>query len=227
MYNTIKLAFLGLTCLAFISCKKDVASENGMLADGNAAKSNIGAAASDSYFPNRNGSEYTYIDTTMEGSVTISRSVIAISGDTTIDGTTYSKTPGTSAETSTYHNYTDGETRVVSYKGEDKLTTTLLKDNAAVGTTWKDVFSNEGVPTTYEWKMVARGLTRTVQGITYSNVILVHLDGTADMPVQGKVVFANSDYYYAPNVGLIENIAYDPATGKTQLHRVLQKSIVP
>ena len=226
MFNNIKPVLAGLLCLAFASCKKDIVSENGATPESNAGKSGAVSKVDDSYYPYNSGSTYTYVDSTLAGSSTITKSAISISGDTTIDGKIFSKAPA-GGSAFNYYNSTEGVTTLVAYNGKDKVTTTVLKANEPVGTVWKDVFSNAGVPTTYEWKIVAKGMDRTVQGVRYSNVIQVHLLGSAEVPVQGKVVFANSDYYYAPNVGLIENIAYDPATGKMGLHRELQTTTLP
>lgn len=226
MFNNIKPVLAGLLCLAFASCKKDIVGENGVTPENNADKNGTVPKVNDSYYPYNNGSTYTYVDSMPGGSSTITRSAIKISGDTAIDGKTFSKNPA-GGSAFNYYNSTEGVTTLVAYNGKDKITTTVLKANEPVGSVWKDVFSNAGVPTTYEWKIVAKGMNKTVQGFIYSNVIQVHLLGYAEVPVQGKVVFANSDYYYAPNVGLIENIAYNPASGKTELHRELQNTLVP
>jgi len=139
-----------------------------------------------------------------------------------MDGNVYSKASIDGSESVTYHNYNNGIATLVSFKGDDKITTTFLKVNEPVGAVWKDEFLNAGVPSTYEWKMVAKGIDRTVQGVLYTDVIQVNLLGYATLPVRGKVLLANSEYYYAPNIGLIENIAVNPATGKTELHRVFK-----
>ncbi len=220
MFNNIKLVFTGILCLAFASCKKDIVNENAVTPGSNAAKSDINSNVNDPYYPFNNGRTYTYVDSTINGTSTITKSAITISGDTTIDEKTFSKS--SAAEASTYYHSDAGETTIVIYNGNDKITTTVLKANEPVGTIWKDVYSNNGVPTIYEWKIVAKGFNKTLMGISYSDVIQVHLSGSAEVPVQGKVIFANSDYYYAPNVGLIEHVAYNPATGKTELHRVIQ-----
>ncbi|MEP7165959.1 MAG: hypothetical protein ABI741_14750 [Ferruginibacter sp.] len=221
MFNNIKPVLAGLLCLAFASCKKDMADENPVTPENNAVSTAASSKANDSYYPYDNGSSYTYVDSTLGGASTVNRSAISIAGDTTIDGKTFIKT------NSNYFNSTDGVTTLVAFNGTDKITTTVLKANEPVGTVWKDVFSNAGVPTTYEWKIVAKGMNRTVQGIAYSNVIQVHLSGYADVPGKGKVLMANSDYYYAPNVGLIENISYNTASGKTELHRELKNTVAP
>lgn len=228
MTHPIKPVFTMLFfCIAFVSCKKDLVNEYKQMPEPLVGKVVDTLSKAYSYYPFRDKSILSYVDTTIDGSTIISKSTLAILGDTTIDGKTYSKASTGGSETITYHNYQDGVTTLLSYNGDDKITTTVLKANEPVGTVWKDVFLNDGVPTTYAWKIVAKGINRTVLGVKYTDVMQVHLAGTADVPVQGKVVFANSEYFYAPNIGLIENISNNPATGITDLHRVLQKNIIP
>ncbi|MEO6490941.1 MAG: hypothetical protein ABIO04_13445 [Ferruginibacter sp.] len=50
-------------------------------------------------------------------------------------------------------------------------------------------------------------------GIVYTNVIQVHLNGTMNVPEKGKIVFADADNLYAPNIRLIESINYDAGSG--------------
>ena len=222
MFNNIKPVLAGLLCLAFASCKKDMVDESGVTPENNAAKSSVTSEANDSYYPDANGSTYTYVDSTLGGSSTITRSAMKVAGDTVIDGQNFSRTATKGSSTFDYYSSANGVTTLITFKGKDKVTTTVLKANEPVGTVWKDVFSNAGVPTTYEWKIVAKGINKTVRGVAYANVIQVHLLGYAQVPAQGKVVFADSDYFYAPNIGLIENISFNPTTGKTELHRELQ-----
>ncbi len=223
MKNPIKAFFsILLLCIVLASCKKDLVNENTVLPQSPGNKVADNANKLNSYYPFRDKSIISYIDSTIDGKAVISKSSLSILGDTTMDGNIYSKSSAGGSETITYHNYNNGVTTLVSFKGDDKITTTFLKANEPVGTVWKDEFLNAGVPTTYEWKMMAKGINRTVQGIVYTDVIQVHLLGYATLPVQGKVKFADSDYYYAPNIGLIENISNNPATGKTELHRILK-----
>lgn len=218
------MLFLGVV---FASCKKDLVNDNVSLSKPAVNKVFDSASNTYSYYPFRNKSILSYVDTTKDGSTVISKSTIAILGDTTIDGKIFSKASTGASKSIAYYNNKDGVTTFVSFKGEDKITTTVLKANEPVGTVWKDAFMIDAIPTTYEWKIVAKGIERIVLGVRYTDVIQVHLAGTADMPVQGKVVFANSEYFYAPNIGLIENISNNPATGNTDLHRVLQKHLIP
>jgi len=218
MFKNIKPVLGGFLCFAIVSCKKDIVNENGT-----GAGSNSGKAETASYLPYNNGSKYTYSDSTTGGSSAVVSSAILVSGDTTIDGKIFSKTTTGDSPEYNYYSSADGVTTLVNYNGQDKVTTTVLKVNEPVGAVWKDEFLNAGIPTTYEWKMVAKGINRTVKGVAYSNVIQVHLDGYAEVPVRGKLVFANSDYFYAPNVGLIENISYNPKTGDIEFQRLLQK----
>ena len=223
MTHSIKpLLSVLLLGIAFVSCKKDLLNENSVLQ--NAAGNKVADHPNklNSYYPFRDKSITNYLDSTIDGKLATSKSTLLILGDTTMDGNVYSKVSTDGSGSVTYINDNNGVTTLISFKGDDKITATFLKENEPVGAVWKDEFLNAGVPSTYEWKMMAKGINRTVQGVLYKDVIQVHLLGYATLPVQGKVIFANSEYYYAPDIGLIENIAVNPKTGKTELHRVLK-----
>lgn len=215
MINTFKPVLTGFVCLAFLSCKKEVAENT-------AADSSNKTAAVTSYYPYNSNAAFSYMDSTSGGSAKAVISAVKISGDTSIDGQNYSRIVSGDNKLSRFCLSSDGETKMVYFDGDDRITTTILKVNEPVGAVWKDQFTSNNTPMTYEWKMMAKDLTKTIQGTTYSNVIQVHLSGYAETEIQGKLVFADADYYYAPNVGLIENIAYNPKTGAKEFHRVLQ-----
>lgn len=220
MFKTIKPVLVaGSLCLAIVSCKKDIVEENPASTEKNSV-ANSEAAANSSYYPV--GTDQVYLDTTAAGPSTSAKAAIEHLGDTTIDEKTFSKTSATGSSAVNYVNSTNGVTTLVSFNGKDKITSTLLKANEPVGTVWTDEFTNAGIPSVYEWKLAAKGITKTVLGVTYTNVIQVHLNGTAKIPSKGNVAFADADYFYAPNVGLIEHINYNTVTGKPELHRVLQ-----
>jgi len=221
MFNTSKTVFLALAaCIAFASCKKDPVTEPATA--GTAIAPSPVVADAPSYFVAPNGETYTYVDTTGKGIVSTSISSKQNVGDTTIDEKTFAKVTGDGSHISNYQHSADGVTTMVTYNGTDKITTTVLKANEPVGTEWTDNFTNAGIPTSYKWQIAEKGISRNVMGITYANVIKVHLLGTATIGTKTTTV-ANADYFYAPNVGLIENISYNPASGATELHRVFQK----
>lgn len=221
MFINTRTVLAGLLCLAFVACKKEDVGQNSITPKNNTGKTGISSTVHDSYYPFDNGNTYTYVDSLPGEVAAITKFTITLSGDTTLDGKVFSKT-STGGSSTFYNNSADGVTSHVAFKGKDKVTTTVLKANEPVAAVWKDDFSYEGNPATYEWKTVSKGMIKIVNEITYSNVIQVHLLGYANVPGQGKVLFADSDYYYAPNVGLIEQVVHNPNTGVTELHRTLQ-----
>ncbi len=180
-----------------------------------------------SYIPYCSGSSFTYVDTLGTGT-SVSTTGITFVSDTTMDGKVFSKFSSTGGSTTfTYYNCTGGVTTVIAFNGADKITTTLLKANNAVGSSWTDVFTSGGIPTTYTWSIIAKGVPRTVLGVVYPDVIQVHLVGTVSVPPAPPVEFAQGDYFYARNVGLIENITYNSFTGMQESHRVIQSYFIP
>jgi len=221
MSNNLKSVFCSLAvCLAFVACKKEVANEP--MAP-NTSETVKAATDEQSYYTTPDGETYTYIDTTGAGVSSTSISSQKAMGDTTIDEKTFSKVSGDGSRIYNYQNSDKGVTTLVAYNGAEKITTTVLKANEPVGTVWTDNFTSGGVPATYKWQIVEKGISRTVLGVTYNNVIKVHLVGVATVGSRAANTIASADYFYAPNVGLIENIGYNPVSGAVELHRVFQK----
>ena len=85
-----------------------------------------------------------------------------------------------------------------------------LKDGAAKGDTWKQDFSVTvpgsplSIPLTVQNKMAEKGISMTVNGKSFSNVI--HVTTTlASSQIPSSALTSNIDSYYAPDYGLIEN----------------------
>ncbi len=228
MYRTIKLMlFISLFIISIFSCQKEISSDNGLLPTNNGNDSTNCKACT--YYPYCTGSTYTYVDTTASGPVNTSATTITYVSDTTVDGKVYQRfsAPGTSADS--YHNCTAGVTSVFAFTAPtNRVTTTILKANEPVGATWTDVNMNAGQAFNYDWEIVSKTLSRTVLGVTFNSVIHVHLSTNLDF-LGSNLVVAESDYYFAPNVGLIENLSFDLTSGfpVLSLHRVLQSFYIP
>jgi hypothetical protein len=82
-----------------------------------------------------------------------------------------------------------------------------LKDNLAVGKTWTQDFnftvSNIPVTLTATNTIAEKGISRTVNGINYSNVI--HVTTSLASVYVPSGLTSSIDGYYAPNYGLIES----------------------
>ncbi|SFN82551.1 hypothetical protein SAMN04487989_104237 [Bizionia echini] len=92
----------------------------------------------------------------------------------------------------------------------------MLKDDAEVGETWSSNVNytlsftptdgSPGIPDTpvnalYTLEMIERDMTKTVEGIAYTNVLHVHLVVSASGQIE------EADYFYAKDIGLIEYIS--------------------
>ncbi len=124
-----------------------------------------------------------------------------------------------------YHVYTNTATRGSEYYhisgsdyysfqslpaalGGSKVENLYLKAGATVGSTWSQPYniSFNSVPLTVTVvnKIEGKGISRTVNGVSYNNVIHVSTSiSVAGVPPTALVT--DIDYYYAPNFGLIEN----------------------
>lgn len=146
---------------------------------------------------------------------------------TTNSYTTTSSTRDSTINGRSYHVFTTstGGSEYYSQSGNDYYTyqvlpaaigTTnveilFLKDNAAVGTAWLAAsapLTVPGVPfpltVNINNTIAEKGLARTVNGISYTDVIHVtSVISVASLP--GGGVTSDIHYYYAPKYGLIEN----------------------
>jgi len=85
---------------------------------------------------------------------------------------------------------------------------TVLMSNAPIGTTWGVVqnatsFFGLNSQTMNVYKLAAKGLSLTVDGSTYHDVIMVNYSGRTDDNTFGNSSFSKN-YYYAKGVGLIK-----------------------
>lgn len=86
----------------------------------------------------------------------------------------------------------------------------MIKDDAIVGETWQSEVSytisyDGGIPdvdvdATYDFEMIERDISRTVEGVNYTNVI--HIETVVN--AIGTIVTVQ--YYYAKDIGMIEYI---------------------
>ncbi len=141
----------------------------------------------------------------------------------TVTSTNRDSTIGSKA----YHVFTNSNTGVNEYyfvSGNDYYTfrtlgltlgsatieTIYLKDASAVGTTWTQSqnLTVPGIPflipVTLTYKVEEKGITRTVNGTTYNNVIRISLALSSTL-VPAASLTTDIQSYYAPKFGLIEN----------------------
>lgn len=162
------------------------------------------------YAPYTTGSSFSYID------VNLTQDTIAytltVSGDTTINGSTYKIVKDDSVffcSNCKDGNYTQIAS-ILTFQGykADSLQLTYLKENAPLGSSWSDTVTvSNGTLTTkavLQHSITQKGITKTVNGKDYLDVIAVKLDASAivlDNPVPIGTI---STSYYAKGIGLIE-----------------------
>lgn len=222
--------------LLFSSCQKDLSEERGTAPDPITAGAGTGSTTSNCkdclYYPDCSGSVYTFSDTLMGapgGSTTTTYTFVK---DTVIDGKSYQKIAAGSQNV--YMNCTAGVSTSIIYNGTTIGGSTLaytkvtpLKANEPVGTVWVDIINNAaGQPTTDTYTIMEKGISRTVSGHTYPDVIHVHSQTTID-PGTGPINAGKSEYYFAKGVGLIESSNFDDFSGTEYLHHVLVSAVIP
>ena len=169
------------------------------------------------YVPTCVGSWYKYQTETF-GTTDTFRSTYLSTVDTLVGSITYAKMlvrTGTSAgnrDDFSYISCNNGESVAFQYNAVGASGTTLaflkvtgLKANLPVGGTWVDIIQNQtGQDVTNTFTIEEKGISRTVLGTTYSNVIHVHLVQTIEVPLIGTQEVGTAEYYYARGVGLVE-----------------------
>lgn len=206
-----------------------------------------------SYLPFCVGSKYEYSDTVYTPNFTdtgftsqssVRKADYLTSVDTIINGRVFKKiglNDGISTNYS-YINCFNGETTVTAYNIQSTtsgnvitaINTIELKANAGEGTRWKDTSIINSVNYLYSTRtIVKKGISRTLQGVTYNDVILVRVDESALFvdPPAGLVSEGYAEYYIAKGIGLIETIGYapNPITNENYLayHSVLKSYFIP
>ena len=231
-----------ITVLCITGCEKNLSEENGNLPGGGTTNGTgtttapTGSSVADckacTYIPMCNNSVYQYSDTGFTATGTPVNFTIHFEKDTTIGTVVYQKYTTENAQPS-YYNCTAGVSTVIGINGTtvagapvEFVKLTLLKANEAVGASWTDINTNGGQQFTYTSSIIEKGVTRVVKGITYTDVIKVHVTTTIDV-AGGTIPAGQSDYYYAKGKGLIENITIDDFSGTQILHRVLISAVIP
>lgn len=235
LYTAVALLF----SIILISCGKDLSYESGSLplgmtpppANNNALVNNY--CKDCNYVPQCSGSVYKYSDTSGSGSVSASTQTWAFEKDTVVNAATYRKFNITGGNPA-YMNCQTNTTTVLSVNGTSAggtsvplLKLVMLKATAAAGTSWTDNLTISGIPATYTSTLVAKNFSRTVNGTIYPDVMHVKQILSANYPGLGATDVAESNYFYAKGIGLVEAINVDLLSGTQALHRVLVSATIP
>jgi len=195
----MKTAFLLLAAtVVFSACKKNNSSAS---------------ISTDVYISTSAGSSWSYLQTDLTNTNPPSNyTVTSTSNDTTINSRKYH-----------VYNYSYGGSEYLGVTGNDyyqydsipisggiNIERLYLKDNASTGATWNQNFSLTipgvplPVPLTVSNKIVEKGIDKTENGTTYSNVIHVSTTLSSAL-IPSSSLNSSIDSYYAPKYGLIEN----------------------
>jgi hypothetical protein len=128
-----------------------------------------------------------------------------------------------------YYNFRD----LGASLGNNKVEVLYLKDNAAVGATWSQSQNLTipsvpfPVPVTLTFTVVEKGVSKTVNGVSYTDVIHVKTDITSSLTTTG--ISTDIHNYYAPKVGVIEttnkvNISFGSIADTTDTKTILLSS---
>lgn len=174
---------------------------------------NSGTATGDTYQPVSSGSYWKYTATT---GTTIGHSVTTMNGLTaTFNGKTYYANNNTSdqyagSQISYFgidnHNYRVRSTTLVYGITVDMI---YLNDELSVGSTWTAKITDDGfvngVPGRIVGKILETGISRSVSGKTFNNVIHTQVSLQYDYGIgKGFESAGTYDFFVAKNVGVIE-----------------------
>lgn len=228
MKTALWLLFLSLTCL-LSACQKDKPDFTGYQQTGGSTPNNGSTLTlGDSYQPVTKGTYYKYVITT-PGSANDTASLTITGATTTFNSKTYYATTYNLPNGQSYIDYQDFLCPSSTIYSERDITATdttellYLKTDAAVGQTWSaELFKandTTGIQSKDVGTMIAKNMTKTVLGKTYSNVIHTQLDAQVQALSGGPFTsLSTSDYYVAKGIGVIEfDITIFGITVKQQL----------
>lgn len=170
----------------------------------------------DSYINTNTGSSWTYheIDSSSATPQSSDYIVTSTASDTTINSKKYH-----------IYSYSYGGSEYLNLSGHDYyqydsipgglgqvIERLYLKDNAPTNSTWSQSFAVDltGVPFSIQGtltnKIVETGVSRMINGITYTDVIHVST-AISSSAIPAAALTSDINSYYAPNYGLIESSA--------------------
>lgn len=238
IYRVVIISIL----MALVSCQKELSTEIGTTPIAGGPTTGGRTTSSDckscSYLPFCAGIKYTYSDTSATGAVTVRNADILSATDTVVGTKNYTKV--NSNNQISYVRCINGETHQtvfgISVAGPNgpitipKIETIGLKANEPVNAAWVDTNMNGASQTFYyKYRIVEKGINRTVAGKNFTDVIHVHMVTTIIAPIIGSFDTNTVDYYYAKSIGLIDYYVVDATSGiPTQiLHSVLVSYFIP
>ena len=205
----MKTSFLSLCLIAsslflFVKCKKDSSSPT---------------TATVNYSPLTAGSTWTY-NYTENASANLPFTLTVTGKDTVVNSRTYKVLTSSDATQNKYLAKSDSNYyRFASFANIGSFEELYLKDNRDVNGTWTATqtfnYSGSAIPANLTYLVKEKGVSRTVNGTVYNSVIHVRLDISVMLPIIGNSNIGGGDFYYAKDIGLIENSISVGALGQT------------
>ncbi len=205
----MKTSFLSVCLIAsslflFVKCKKDDASPT---------------TATVNYSPLTTGSSWTY-DYTENASAKQPFTLTVTGKDTVVNGRTYKVLTSSDDTENKYLAKSDSNYyRFASFADIGSFEELYLKDNRDVNSTWTSAqtfnYSGSAIPANLIYTVKEKGVSHTVNGTAYNDVIHIRLDISVMLPIIGNSNIGGGDFYYAKDIGLIENSISVGALGQT------------
>lgn len=214
----MKKTIFALVCICIIafSCKKDKNNDNVAPTNQSYANSNVGT--------NWIYEVKTQDPTTLDTLTTFDTSRV-ISGDTSIGSKSYSRVEHNNGSHNYYNvtgnDYYQFQNIVIPPTLDTSIEALYLKDNGSIGTNWSQNLTVSIAPppfpaitVTFTSSITGTGLTKTVNGITYNDVISVGTTLTAP----GLTITSDIQNFYARNIGLIQGDYNIDISGVASVH---------
>ncbi len=144
--------------------------------------------------------------------VTSNYTLTATSNDSSASGRTY-KVFTNSTGPNEYYNISGSDyytfRKLPDILGGSSVEVLYLKDNLSTGGEWSQTFpinySGFALQLTFKNKIAQKGISKTVNGITYNNVTDVETTLSVTGIPFAYTLTSDIHYYYAPKIGQIEN----------------------
>ena len=192
-----KFLSLAFVALLFTACQKDY--------DNTTTSSSAAGAASASYFPLTAGSTWLH-----RSQVFGEYTTTVLPGDTIIDNKKFSIVTTLGGARQFYHQQGGNISSYGQSFGGVPVPNFIVLKEGGLGTKWTNTLTSPGAVSTFNSEIKAVGLTRTVLGKQYKDVIQVEIRQTVTAPGFGTFDAGTYVQFYAKGVGAIEGFSqYD------------------
>ncbi|MEP7111529.1 MAG: hypothetical protein ABI760_26275, partial [Ferruginibacter sp.] len=169
------------------------------------------------YMSLTSGSTWNYELIDILPAITTPFSINSTSNDSTINGKSYHVYSNNSGSGNEYYNITGNEyynfRKLPLALGGSSVENIYLKDNVAAGDSWSQSYpimvSGIALNAALTNTITEKGISKTVKGVTYNNVI--HVITTiavsfSGVPLPASALVTDIQSFYAPKFGMIQSI---------------------